>query len=182
MPIEAHSMLEVVEGWRVHTYDFARDDVPRLVVILLLATLFIRILRMISTRLVLFSKTGALPSGVRSQQLRTLASVIHSVGIFVISFIALLELLELFQINIGPLLASAGIAGLAIGFGAQTLVKDVINGFFILLENQFDVGDVVNGGRIRRRGVAYPAPHRTARWGRHARTPYPTARSRLSPT
>ena len=43
----------------------------------------------------------------------------------------------------GPLLASAGIAGLAIGFGAQTLVKDFINGFFILAENQYDIGDTV---------------------------------------
>ena len=47
---------------------------------------------------------------------------------------------DVFYINIEPLLASAGIAGLAIGFGAQTLVKDVINGFFILVEDQFEVG------------------------------------------
>ena len=50
---------------------------------------------------------------------------------------------RLLNINIGPLVASAGIVGLAIGFGAQTLVKDVINGFFILMENQFDVGDTI---------------------------------------
>jgi small conductance mechanosensitive channel len=50
---------------------------------------------------------------------------------------------DVFNINIAPLLASAGIAGLAIGFGAQTLVKDMINGFFILVENQFQVGDVI---------------------------------------
>ncbi len=47
------------------------------------------------------------------------------------------------NINVGPLLASAGIVGLAIGFGAQTLVKDFINGFFILVENQYDIGDTV---------------------------------------
>jgi small-conductance mechanosensitive channel len=49
----------------------------------------------------------------------------------------------LLGINMGPLLASAGIAGVAIGFGAQTLVKDFINGFFILVENQYDIGDVI---------------------------------------
>jgi len=54
-----------------------------------------------------------------------------------------MQVLPLVGINMGPLLASAGIAGLAIGFGAQTLVKDVINGFFILLENEYNVGDVV---------------------------------------
>jgi len=55
----------------------------------------------------------------------------------------LMQVLQVVGIDIKPLLASAGIAGLAIGFGAQTLVKDVINGFFLLVENQFDVGDVV---------------------------------------
>src|SRR5437879_10175509 len=55
----------------------------------------------------------------------------------------MMQALPIFGINMGPLLASAGIAGLAIGFGAQTLVKDVINGFFILAENQFEVGETV---------------------------------------
>lgn len=77
------------------------------------------------------------------QQVRTLAGVITSVVTFVIIFVATLQILSLFGLNLAPLLASAGIAGLAIGFGAQTLVKDVINGFFILLENQYDIGDVV---------------------------------------
>jgi len=84
-----------------------------------------------------------LPSGVRVQQVRTVASVITSVGVFVIFFVAALEILSLIGLNLGPMLASAGIAGLAIGFGAQTLVHDFINGFFILLENQYDIGDVV---------------------------------------
>ena len=56
---------------------------------------------------------------------------------------ASLQILPLLGINMGPLLASAGIAGVAIGFGAQTLVRDFINGFFILVENQYDIGDVV---------------------------------------
>ncbi len=80
---------------------------------------------------------------VRVQQVQTLAGVTNSIGVFIIVFVAGLELLQELNINLAPLLASAGIAGLAIGFGAQTLVKDVINGFFILLENQYDVGDVV---------------------------------------
>ena len=53
-----------------------------------------------------------------------------------------MQILPLVGLDIKPLLASAGIAGLAIGFGAQTLVKDVINGFFILLEDQYHLGDV----------------------------------------
>jgi len=84
-----------------------------------------------------------LPSGMRAQQVRTLAAVINSVGVFVVMFVSTLMILGALGLNLGPLLASAGIVGLAIGFGAQTLVKDVINGFFILLENQYDVGDTV---------------------------------------
>ena len=84
-----------------------------------------------------------LPSAVRAQQLRTLSSVIYSVGVFVIMFLAAMQILPLLGINMGPLLASAGIAGVAIGFGAQTLVRDFINGFFILVENQYDIGDTI---------------------------------------
>ena len=73
----------------------------------------------------------------------------HSVGLVVIFFVAGMQILPLLGINIGPLLASAGIAGLAIGFGAQTLVRDFINGFFILIESQFDIGDVVKLGSVQ---------------------------------
>jgi moderate conductance mechanosensitive channel len=65
-----------------------------------------------------------------------------------------MQMLAVFGVNMGPLLASAGIAGLAIGFGAQTLVRDVINGFFVLLEEQYEVGDEVRiagvQGRVER--------------------------------
>jgi small conductance mechanosensitive channel len=84
-----------------------------------------------------------LPSGVRVQQVRTVASVVTSIAVVVIFFVAALQVLSILGFNLGPMLASAGIAGLAIGFGAQTLVHDFINGFFILLENQYDIGDTV---------------------------------------
>ncbi|GBD31340.1 putative MscS family protein YkuT [bacterium HR33] len=78
----------------------------------------------------------------REQRAKTLAQLLNSVGAVAISIAAGLTILNLF-IAIGPLLAGVGVVGLAISFGAQSLVKDVINGFFILLENQFGVGDVV---------------------------------------
>jgi small-conductance mechanosensitive channel len=74
---------------------------------------------------------------------RTLAGAIHSFGVFIVVFIALLQMLEVFNIDAKPLLASASVLGLAIGFGAQTMVRDVINGFFILVENQFEVGETI---------------------------------------
>jgi small-conductance mechanosensitive channel len=87
--------------------------------------------------------------GIRAQQVRTLATVITSVATAVILFVALLDVLYALGINIAPMLASAGIAGLAIGFGAQTMVHDVINGFFILLEDQFDIGDTVRFAGVK---------------------------------
>jgi len=74
---------------------------------------------------------------------QTLASIIRYVSVITILLVGMMMVLKEFGIEIGPLLAAAGIAGLAVGFGAQSLVKDVISGFFILLEDQIRVGDVV---------------------------------------
>src|SRR5215469_1036133 len=80
------------------------------------------------------------------QRTETMRLVIRSVSkVVVLLFVVLMISAEL-GFNIGPVLASAGIAGLAVGFGAQSLVKDVISGFFILFEDQFGIGDVVKIG------------------------------------
>ncbi len=121
---------------------FLRHDAPKILFVLVVAYVLTRIARTVA------GKTAdlhvrKLPSGVRVQQVRAVASVVTSITVFVIFFVAALEVLSLLGLNLGPMLASAGIAGLAIGFGAQTLVHDFINGFFILLENQYDIGDTV---------------------------------------
>lgn len=71
------------------------------------------------------------------------SGMLTSVGTFVIAAVALLFALSALGVNIAPLLASAGIAGIAIGFGAQTIVRDFLSGVFMILENQYGVGDVV---------------------------------------
>ncbi len=77
------------------------------------------------------------------QRATTLSHAISTTAIAVIWTIAILMILGDLDVNIAPLIASAGIAGVALGFGAQNVVKDTLAGFFILLENQFGVGDVV---------------------------------------
>lgn len=77
---------------------------------------------------------------------QTLAQVLRSISSAVIWTIALVTILGEMGINLGPLVASAGIAGVALGFGAQSLVKDVISGFFMLVEDQYGVGDIVDVG------------------------------------
>lgn len=84
---------------------------------------------------------GALTAS--EQRTRTLTSLLRSMGRVVIFVIFLFMLLSAIGLELGPLLAGAGVVGLAISFGAQSLVKDVISGMFILIENQFGVGDVV---------------------------------------
>ena len=80
------------------------------------------------------------------QRTRTLGSVLRSVSSAVIYGMALMMALAEFDVNLGPLIAGAGIAGVAIGFGAQSLVKDFLSGVFMLLEDQYGVGDVVDVG------------------------------------
>jgi len=134
---------QLFQGWDQDTINFVRNSLPKLIVILIGTIILIRLLRLITAKVVNLTKNQQLAGHLRTQQLRTLVGVVNSVGTVVIFFIALLEILKLFNISIEPLLASAGIVGLAIGFGAQTLVKDVITGFFILLENQYDLGDTI---------------------------------------
>ncbi len=84
-------------------------------------------------------------SAARAQ---TLTSVLSSVITAVVWSVALLMMLGVFDINIGPLLAGASIAGVAIGFGSQTIVKDFMSGLFMLVEDQFGVGDVIDVGPV----------------------------------
>jgi small conductance mechanosensitive channel len=79
----------------------------------------------------------------RAKRARTLGSVLSNITTVVVLAVASLMILREFQVDISPALTGAGIVGVALGFGAQSLVKDVIGGFFLILENQVRVGDVV---------------------------------------
>jgi len=83
----------------------------------------------------------------RAKRARTLGSLVQNVSSVSITIVAVLLILDQLGVNITPVLTGAGIAGLAVGFGAQTLVRDIISGFFLILENQVRVGDLasING-------------------------------------
>ncbi|MFV2144428.1 mechanosensitive ion channel family protein [Isoptericola sp. G70] len=87
-----------------------------------------------------------LASARRAQRARTVGSVLNSTANIVVGVMILLMVLTEFGFEVAPLLASAGVAGIALGFGAQSLVKDFISGVFILIEDQYGVGDVVDLG------------------------------------
>jgi small conductance mechanosensitive channel len=81
-----------------------------------------------------------------SQRARTLGSVLRSLCTAVVGVTAMIMVLSEFGVDLAPILASAGIVGIAVGFGAQNLVKDFIAGLFMLLEDQYGIGDVVDIG------------------------------------
>ncbi len=132
----------LLRDWEDDAMNFLRHDLPKIVLVVLLAFVVTRLIRAIGRKSADLH-IRRLPPGVSVQQVRTVASVLTGISVFVVFFVAVLEVLFLVGLNLGPMLASAGIAGLAIGFGAQTLVHDFINGFFILFENQYDIGDNV---------------------------------------
>ena len=82
------------------------------------------------------------------QRARALGSVLRSIASTVIAAITVMLILDELEVNLAPILASAGIVGLAVGFGAQNLVKDFLAGMFILMEDQFGVGDTVELGQL----------------------------------
>ena len=86
---------------------------------------------------------GTLPGPAEIQRAHTLTHIVRDAARIVIFFVGVMMILSEVGIDLKPLLAAAGLGGLAIGFGAQSLVKDLISGFFILLENSIRVGDVV---------------------------------------
>ncbi|MCS4490684.1 mechanosensitive ion channel family protein [Corynebacterium sp. ES2794-CONJ1] len=84
----------------------------------------------------------------RESRIRTLSSVARSAVSIVVWTWAALSILGILGVNVAPLIASAGIAGVALGFGAQTLVKDFISGIFMLIEDQYGVGDFIDAGEV----------------------------------
>ena len=89
------------------------------------------------------SGDGLLPSAELERRVRTIARLVIRIAGGVIGVVAVLMALDLFGIDIGPAVAGLGVVGIAVGLGAQTLVKDCLAGIFVVLENQYSAGDVV---------------------------------------
>ncbi|HET7217443.1 MAG TPA: mechanosensitive ion channel domain-containing protein [Vicinamibacterales bacterium] len=116
--------------------------------VIVLAYLSVRMMGLVVRRFEYHVSQGTtLDALERAKRARTLGSLVQRVSSAAISLTALLIILDQFGVNIAPVLTGAGIAGLALGFGAQTLVRDIISGFFLILEDQVRVGDVaaING-------------------------------------
>jgi moderate conductance mechanosensitive channel len=130
--------------------DIAAERGIRILAILLIALILNRLLRSLTRRLIPTGGTEGLGRVARlhEQHVKTLSGLMYSAGTAVIVVGAILTALPEFGFNVTPIAAAAGLVSLAIGFGAQHLVRDLINGFFIIIEDQFVVGEIVRLGTV----------------------------------
>ena len=136
----AQAAAEAAQGF----YDWFVDNALRPLVIVVIAIVVTLVARVVVGRFrERLEQTASPTEELELQRATTLTQAVSTTLVVVIWAIAVLMLLGEFEFNLGPLLASAGVAGVALGFGAQSLVRDGLSGFFILLENQFAVGDTI---------------------------------------
>jgi small conductance mechanosensitive channel len=139
---EGRFLGKVLDEWILDIQEFIHSKLPHLLLVAAIAFLLNRLLKIVALRMIRVAEQHA-GDDARISQVKTLAGVIRTTGLAIISLIAGLQFLDALGVNLAPLLASAGVAGIAIGLAAQNIVKDVLNGVLILIEDQFNVGDSV---------------------------------------
>src|SRR5215469_1434944 len=138
-PLILPPMTESFKSWT----QIAETRGLRVLSIVVIAFIAARLLKAFTNRVIEAAKSSSRIAQMREQQTRTLAGILYSAGIFIIVAVSILTALPEFGFNVTPIDAAAAVASLAFGFGAQNLVKDLINGFFIVFEDQFVVGDLI---------------------------------------
>lgn len=139
--------IQTVIDWFNGSGRFVIERGSNVLIVVVLTLIVLRILRVVVARFVrgVTSRQGGTRREAQ-QKAETLGSAVESTGRLIVIIIASVMIIGALGLNIGPLIASAGIAGIAIGLGAQSLIRDMVNGFFILMENQYAVGDSVTIG------------------------------------
>ncbi|HEY3374539.1 MAG TPA: mechanosensitive ion channel family protein [Candidatus Aquicultor sp.] len=141
LPVKAGTTLEQTVNW-------LRDNALIVILVLLASAIIYRLLSIAINRSVsLISKNPFISEDQAKQRALTLANVLDALAKFTIFFLAVLVILQsTTKVEITALLAGAGVLGVAVGLAAQSLIKDFLSGFFILFENQYSVGDLVQIG------------------------------------
>ncbi len=125
---------------KVETYENLITKVIMILIYILVAIVVIAILNKIIEQAFKIQNKSKKGNKKRS---KTLISLVQNIVKYIVWFVVITTILSKFGISVEGIIASAGVVGIAVGFGAQTIVKDIITGFFIIFENQFDVGDYV---------------------------------------
>lgn len=139
---EGRFLGKVLDEWIGDTQEFVHSKLPHLLVAILIGFVLYRILILLTARMIRIAEQHAAAHS-RIGQVRTMAGVIRATGMTIIATIVTMQFLAAVGVNLAPLLASAGVAGVAIGLAAQNIVRDMLNGILILLEDQFNVGDTI---------------------------------------
>ncbi|MET3207593.1 UNVERIFIED_CONTAM: small-conductance mechanosensitive channel [Paenibacillus sp. PvR008] len=141
---------DVIWGWLTDSamWSTLLFVVLKIAIIFIITRIFIRVInKIIDKSMQQKGENGRFRLNTR--RLTTVGELLKNVTNIVFNFILIMLVLSQMGINLGPLIAGAGVLGLAVGFGAQSLVKDVITGFFIIFEDQFAVGDVIQTGTFK---------------------------------
>jgi small conductance mechanosensitive channel len=139
---DEHFLEHIERGWQLDLTNFVQEGVPKIVFALVLAFLFQATVNFFIKRL--NRRADRLVGNAqRSGQLRTMASVLRATSFGIIGFYLLTQVLAALGVSLGPFIAGASVIGLGISFGAQSIFKDMLTGIFILIENQYSVGDTI---------------------------------------
>ena len=141
-PQDEQIVSTIERDWHDDIVSFAAHKLPKILAVLLVIFFLQRIV-LFFVRKMRARADHQVGNFHRAAQLRTMASILRATSYGVLGFIALIQLLNIFDIPYQPILASAGIVGVGVGLGAQSIFKDMLNGIFILVEDQYNVGEVV---------------------------------------
>ena len=139
---EGRFLGKILDEWINDAQEFIHTKLPHIIVVIVIALILTRIVAVATNRVIALTDRRSAAPG-RQSQIKTFASILRTTLNSILWGLTALQILTVMGVNLGPLLASAGIAGVAIGLAAQTIVKDVLNGMLIILEDWFNVGDTV---------------------------------------
>ncbi|MEI9980564.1 MAG: mechanosensitive ion channel domain-containing protein [Edaphobacter sp.] len=142
VPQDERIFQAVERDWHNDVIAFLQTRLPKILVVFIVLFILQRIVLFFVKKMRTRADKQA-HNFHRAAQLRTMASILRATSLGVLGFIGFLQLLNIFDIPYQPILASAGIVGVGIGLGAQSIFKDMLNGIFILVEDQYNVGEVV---------------------------------------
>jgi small-conductance mechanosensitive channel len=139
---DEHWAHRLFEGWKADLLHFTEYGLPKIVFAFLLAFLLQQVVLFFVRRLHRHADS-LVANAQRSSQLRTMAAILRATSYGVLGFYLLTQILGGIGVSLGPFIASAGVIGLGISFGAQSIFKDMLTGIFILIEDQYSVGDTI---------------------------------------
>lgn len=142
LPQDERLLQHVERGWKTDLANFLQDGVPKLVFALILAFIFQATVNFFVRRMNRRAEK-LVGNSRRAAQLRTMAAILRATAYAITGFYLFTQVLAAIGVSLGPFIASAGVIGLGISFGAQSIFKDMLTGIFILIEDQYSVGDII---------------------------------------